>query len=229
MSSLAASPITPAGVAPRSRARREASWMVRPSITGSENGMPTSMASAPASAMARTTSSQPDPRPPVTYGTSSLQPAARRSRRRASRLTVAGTSGDPFAGEAFGDLGCVLVTSTGERHEHGGAARHRSARFPREPADRVRGFERGHDPLRHREELEARDRFVVGGELVASPPRRRELRVFGTHTRVVEAGADGVRFLDLTVFVLEVERAGAVQDAGHAAAQRRPVRARLEP
>ena len=56
----------PAGVAPISMARREASWMVRPSITGSEKGMPTSMASAPAAATARTTSSQADPSPPVT-------------------------------------------------------------------------------------------------------------------------------------------------------------------
>ena len=56
----------PAGVAPISMARRDASWMMRPSITGSEKGMPISMASAPASATARTTSSQAVPSPPVT-------------------------------------------------------------------------------------------------------------------------------------------------------------------
>src|SRR5215207_8734744 len=133
MSSVAASPMTPAGVAPRSRARRDASWMVRPSITGSEKGMPTSMASAPASAMARTTSSQPEPRPPVTYGTSSLHPAARRSRRRASSETVAGTSGDPLAGEPFGDLRGVLVAPARERDQDGGAARDRTTGFTGEP------------------------------------------------------------------------------------------------
>jgi len=63
---LAVAGPTPAGVAPRSRARRDASWMVRPSITGSENGMPISMASAPASAIAMSTSVQCDPSPPVT-------------------------------------------------------------------------------------------------------------------------------------------------------------------
>ena len=63
-----------AGVAPSSSARCDASWIVRPSMTGSENGMPISMASAPASATARTTSSQAEPRPPVTYGTSSVRP-----------------------------------------------------------------------------------------------------------------------------------------------------------
>ena len=40
----------PGGVAPAASARSEASWMTGPSMTGSENGMPTSMASAPASA-----------------------------------------------------------------------------------------------------------------------------------------------------------------------------------
>ena len=47
-------------------ARCDASWIVRPSMTGSENGMPTSIASAPARATARTTSSQDAPSPPVT-------------------------------------------------------------------------------------------------------------------------------------------------------------------
>ena len=49
------------GVAPASSARCDASWMTGPSITGSENGMPTSMASAPAAAAARMASSQPVP------------------------------------------------------------------------------------------------------------------------------------------------------------------------
>ncbi len=53
---------------------RDASWIIGPSITGSENGMPISMASAPASATARTTSAPARPSPPVTYGTSSLRP-----------------------------------------------------------------------------------------------------------------------------------------------------------
>ncbi len=52
--------------APCSRATSDASWMVGPSMTGSENGMPTSMASAPAAANALTTSVQSSPSPPVT-------------------------------------------------------------------------------------------------------------------------------------------------------------------
>ena len=56
----------PSGVVPRSRARSEASWMVGPSIIGSEKGIPTSMASAPAPASASTVSNQWSSMPPVT-------------------------------------------------------------------------------------------------------------------------------------------------------------------
>ena len=56
----------PSGVVPRSRARSDASWMVGPSIIGSENGIPTSMASAPAPARASTVSSHSSSIPPVT-------------------------------------------------------------------------------------------------------------------------------------------------------------------
>ncbi len=65
-STRASSARTDAGVVPRSRARTEASWMVGPSITGSEKGMPTSTASAPAATTAATTSVQSSLRPPVT-------------------------------------------------------------------------------------------------------------------------------------------------------------------
>ena len=54
-----------AGVVPASRARCDASWMTGPSMTGSENGMPTSTASAPAAAAASIASRQPSS-PPVT-------------------------------------------------------------------------------------------------------------------------------------------------------------------
>ena len=47
------------GVAPASSAACDACWITGPSITGSENGMPISMPSAPAAAAARMASSQP--------------------------------------------------------------------------------------------------------------------------------------------------------------------------
>ena len=51
---------------PAARACSLAAWITGPSITGSLKGTPISMASAPASATARTTSAQSDPSPPVT-------------------------------------------------------------------------------------------------------------------------------------------------------------------
>ena len=57
---------TPAGVVPRSSACNDACWTTGPSIIGSEKGMPTSMASAPAAARAWTTCTQSGDIPPVT-------------------------------------------------------------------------------------------------------------------------------------------------------------------
>ena len=60
-------------------------------------------------------------------------------------------------------------------------------------------------------------------------PVRREHRVLGTDTRIVEAGADRRRLEHLAVLVLQEQRAHAVHDARHAAADRRAVMTRLEP
>ena len=92
----------------------------------------------------------------------------------------------------------------------------------------MRRFERRHDPFGDREELEARDGFVVGGERVLGPACRCELRVLGADARVVEAGTDRVRLEDLAVFVLEEQRTRAVQHTGHPAAHRRAVLAGLQ-
>ena len=71
---------TLSGVVPPSRAACDACWITGPSITGSENGIPISTASAPFAAAARIASSQPG-YPPVMYGTSALRPCSRIVRR----------------------------------------------------------------------------------------------------------------------------------------------------
>jgi hypothetical protein len=65
-STAESSPRIPAGAVPRASDRTEASSMVGPSMAGSEKGMPTSTASAPASATARRTSVHRSSSPPVT-------------------------------------------------------------------------------------------------------------------------------------------------------------------
>src|SRR6185503_7738138 len=128
-------PSTLEGVAPSSSARRDASWITGPSITGSENGIPTSIASAPASSSPRSSASSTPASPPVTYGTKARPPASNRDRRAVSR---AGTRG-PRERAARGPHRLkVLVAAAGQVDEHERALGERSTQ---EPADRVRGFE----------------------------------------------------------------------------------------
>src|SRR5438067_2157571 len=119
-------------------------------MIGSENGIPISMASAPASATARTTSHHAPPSPPVTYGTSNFAPASRRSRSRVSSVIDS-----PQLSEHFGDLRGILVAPTRKRDEHGRARRYRSAGLAGQPPDRVRRLERGHDALGRAQQLES--------------------------------------------------------------------------
>ena len=176
--------------------------------------MPISIASAPASATARTTSSQPAPRPPVTYGTRSLRAGVAAGPRGALEL-----HSSDLAGEALGDLRGVLVAAARQRD----AARSSPAgtewpASPRQPADRVRRLERGDDALGRGQQLEAGERLVVGGRRgTRRGPIGGERGVLRADARVVEAGADRVGLEDLAVLVLEEQRARAVQHAGHAA------------
>src|SRR3954452_964344 len=100
------------GVAPAASARSDASWIVGPSITGSENGMPISIASAPAAATARTTSVHSSPSPPVTYGTSNLRPRSRAARKAAS-------SSPNGVAHDVADLLDVLVAPPAHVEQHG--------------------------------------------------------------------------------------------------------------
>src|SRR5207253_4151630 len=178
---------TPTGVAPSASARRVASWTTGPSIKGSENGMPISMASAPAAATARTTSTQSRPRPPVTYGTSSLWPASRRARSVDSIVTAS-----PRAQQAHDLLG-ILVAATRHGEEHRGPRGDGAgARGAHEPGDRVGGLERRDDALGARQQLERVEHLLVAGRLVRRPARPREAAVPGADPRVVETGRDRV-------------------------------------
>ena len=99
-------------------ARSAASWITGPSIIGSEKGMPTSTASAPAATTAARRLA-----PVVGHAaheireSSSLRPRSRRLRSSFSR------SGIASAAEDLADLGDVLVAATRERDQHGRARR----------------------------------------------------------------------------------------------------------
>src|SRR3990172_7050049 len=144
---------TLSGVAPASRASREASWITPPSITGSENGMPTSTASAPAASSPRSTSASNPGAPPVTYGTNTRPPPSIRARSAVSSL---GTRRRP---ERPADRFEVLAPPAGQVHEHERAIGQRAAQ---QPADRVRGLKRREDALEGGERGEPLERLRVG-------------------------------------------------------------------
>src|SRR5262245_12317755 len=202
----------PGRFAPAAKAASEASWIVGPSITGSENGMPTSMASAPASANARTTSVQSSPRPPVTYGTSSLRPVSRTDRRCAASAVTSVT-------EDLRHLGDVLVAATGEVEDHD-LPRQVAARAE-DPGERVGRLERRDDPLSASQDPERVQHLGVVDLLVGGPPGGGEMGVLWADPGIVEAGRDRLRLHHLPVLVLQQVRLRAVHDARHAVRHRR--------
>ena len=103
--------------------------------------------------------------------------------------------------------------------------------------DGVRRLERRQDPFEPRERLEAVERFGVGDVGVLGAAELAQPRVLGPDRRVVEAGGDRVRQLDVARLVLQHERARALQHArccrrqtarrdGPARSARRPPRRR---
>ena len=91
--------------------------------------------------------------------------------------------------------------------------------------DCVRRLERGQDPFEARERLEGRERVVIGDVRVFGTAERSKPGMLGADCRVVEAGGNRMREIDVAVLVLEHERPGALQDAGAAAREPRGVTA----
>src|SRR5215204_4675329 len=159
------------------------------------------------------------------YGTSSLRPSARAARKCSSirAMSDVGLGADWFArsrtrwahiadwfarsrtrsahiADQLHRLSDVLVAAAGEAHEHGPALQVR--RLADEPGDGVRRLEGAEDALGAGQERERVEHLGIRDRRVLGPPDRGEVRVLGADARVVEAGRDGVRLLDLPVLVL---------------------------
>src|SRR4051812_40769005 len=119
--------------------------MTGPSASGSENGMPSSSRSAPASTQARPTSRDSSMlgKPPMRYGMSAARLPWDRN---ASAMRAPATAGSL----ATKHLCEVLVASAGQGDEVQGAR----TRVREQPRERVRGLERRHDPLEPRRAAE---------------------------------------------------------------------------
>src|SRR6266542_3325518 len=190
-------PSTLVGVAPSTSARREASWITGPSMTGSEKGIPTSIASAPASSSPRSSSASTPASPPVTSGTKARPPACSRDRKvgssSATRRPRDGVRRGPHRLE-------VLVAPARQVDQYERAL---GQRTPEEPADRMSRFERGQDPFERRQRAEALERIPVGDRDVGGKARILQVRVLGAHARVIGPRRDRVRRHHLPLLVLQ--------------------------
>ena len=167
-----------------SSASCDACWITGPSITGSENGMPTSTASAPGGRRPSIASIHPA-RPPVMYGTSSLRPLSRAERSVAFEPTVHGCE----------PMSIIWATSLSPRPDRLSSTAWpcSSARASHDPGDGVSRFEGGDDAFGAGQQLERVDDLVVGDRLVARPAdgwpgsvlraRRRDSRARPRSTR----------------------------------------------
>ena len=196
----------------------EASWITGPSIIGSEKGMPTSMASAPA-ADHRLDDLDPVVGHPA-HDVGDQQLAARRPAGPQRSLQGPGTASPAHGGrprpQQVADLGHVLVAAPRQGHQHGRARRDRPAGLAGHPGQGVGRLEGGDDPLGLGQQPEGGQHLVVVGRLVGGPADRGQVGVLGADARVVEAGRDGLRLEDLTALVLEELGAHPVEDAGDA-------------
>ena len=163
----------------RSRARaRLARWIVGPSAIGSENGTPSSITSAPASAMReheRLASSRDRDRPPSRTGTKARSRRAPRSARRSASPIAAHASAPASARSRAQDvahLRRVLVAAAREAHDRDGVAPE-ARRELAQLGDRVRRLERGEDALGAREPAEGVERLLVGHRGVCARARCR--------------------------------------------------------
>src|SRR5918999_1854625 len=220
----AATSSTPCSVAPASSARVPAAWITGPSASGSENGTPSSSTSAPASAHAApiATVDSRSGKPPIRYGISAARPGAA-----ANAAAIRSRPVSVTEAKLREHLGEVLVPAAGEAHQ---VERVGADGVVEGPGDRVRGLERGDDPLELADAAQRGQGLVVGHRDVAGAPAVAQVGVLGAGAGVVEAGRDRVGLENLAVLVLHDRRVGAVEDAAAAAdGQRGAVAAGLDP
>src|SRR5690348_9477660 len=149
-------------VTPPASARVAAAWITGPSASGSLNGTPSSIRSAPASAYAMPTATEVSAsgNPPIRYGISAARPdaALNAAAMRARPVSATAVTRRPWRrlrrrppsrvpAQLREDFFEVLVAAPGQAHEV------ELARLARreQPGDRVRGLERRDDALQPRQ------------------------------------------------------------------------------
>src|SRR5688572_17558456 len=197
-------PRTPLRVTPAASARSVARWMTGPSASGSENGTPISSTSAPARSSRVMISAERvrSGSPAVTYVTRPVFPALRSCAKRSSILGTGALLEDLLHAVD------VLVAAAGQVDDEDGVLRE-LRRDLHHVRDGVRRLEGRQDALEAGQLLEAAHRFIVGRVCILGAAGLLQVRVLGPNGRVIEAGRDGVRQLDVAVLILQHERARA--------------------
>src|SRR5436190_7484636 len=236
---------TPSSVAPPASARVAAAWITGPSASGSENGTPSSIRSAPASTYASATAiaARASGKPPMRYGISAARRSPRakakaREMRSAPPPVWPPTSAPPESPSLRSGIEVtdarhyfrqILVSATAEADQvvagrsRPGGRRRGDGRVGEEPRDRVSRLEGRQDPLELRQLAERAQRLVVGDRPVDRAPGVAQLSVLRPHPRIVEAGRDGVGFDDLSLVVGEDRGHRAVEHPRATGGQRGPV------
>src|SRR6267378_7609490 len=207
---------TPARVVPALSARSEARWIVGPSASGSLNGTPSSITSAPASARARTNLcvASSDGSPAVMYATMPSSPAVRSSAKR-FEIRV------EFWDALVIDVGRlkqplirvhVLVAAAGDVDDDQVAGLELRQPFD-EARDGVGGFERGDNTFGERKKLCRIERRMIVNRGIFGAVLIREPRMLRADRRIIKAGGNGMRGGNLAVFILQDVRVGALQNA----------------
>ena len=177
--------------------------------------MPISMASAPASATARTASRPVRRSPPVMYGRAACGP--RRARPRRCCLERADV-GPPASEPRMSITWATSLSPRPDRFTQHGLARPASAPSRDHPGERVRRLERGDDALGAGQQLEGVEHLGVGDRLVLGPADGGQVARARGRRPGSRARPRSTRLLHLAVLVLHQVAAHAVHDAGHAVA-----------
>src|SRR5262249_31071793 len=110
------------------------------------------------------------------------------------RPEVPGSHGSP---KKSCHVGHVFISSSAQADQDRGVLRP-AAGVTEYPGESVRCLKSGDDSFEPADTLKCIQRLIIGGRLVAHPPTVLEPAVFGTNTRVIEPGGDGVSRQDLS-------------------------------
>src|SRR5580704_16717918 len=197
--------ITPARVVPLRSARSLARWITGPSATGSLNGTPSSITSAPASAAASTIFSvaASDGSPAVMYATRPISPASESARNRCAMRPVGFGAVTAVCDDAkFSDIARenihILIATSGKIQDYEFVFFH-AWRAANQFRQGVRRFQRGNYSFLARERACGFDGFRIAHRAIFRAAQFGEPGVLRADAGIIQASRNGMRRGDLAI------------------------------